>query len=137
MRPGIRCSKASAWITLITLWFACLAPTLALAFPDGNASQGYWTQLCTMNGSSNVWIDASADDGSSDSQQASQSLSGHCLFCSHATALGPPPADVALTQTTASTLLLPRSYFHAPRPLFSWAAHRTRGPPIAEFGIKA
>lgn len=129
MQPGLRRCKASAWLVLVALWFACLAPTLTLAFPAGNAGQGYWAQLCSMSGSRSVWVDADPADDASGSQQASADLSGHCLFCSHATALGPPPDELCLSQAAGPALLLPRSYYHAPRPLFSWAAHRTRGPP--------
>lgn len=129
MRSGTLAHRAGVWVALIALLFASLAPSASLAFADNTASKGYWAALCGMDGARSVWVDL--DDGlqTDDAGSSHSSAAGHCLFCHHLGGMAPPPDVVMLVHAADNRVLLPRQYYHAPKPLFAWSSRKSRAPP--------
>lgn len=77
----------TAWITILAVVLASLAPTLSRAL--GSAADVAWGPVCSADGAR--WLPNPADPG--EPAPAPANLFEHCPYCTlHLSALGLPPA---------------------------------------------
>jgi hypothetical protein len=109
-----------AWVLLLTLVVAALAPGLsrALAFAQGHLAP--WSVVCSTP----------ADPSGAPARDAVHLLE-HCAWCSlHGDQLAPPPLASAL-QHPLLRGAVPALFLQAPRRLPVWATAQARAPPAA------
>jgi len=127
MRMHVRSKRLSTWVAILALLMMALAPLMSQAFGAGSASG--WAEICSVYGSKWVKIDA----GTTDPQPtpASGHPLDHCPYCSlHASALGMPPAPIAVQAMGSTYREVPPAFLTAPRTLHAWRTAQPRGPPI-------
>lgn len=89
-------------------------------------------EVCSATGNKTavaVQLDFEQDKNSQDSQTASMQ---HCPYClTHADHVAVPHDMQPLTLISNLSYTLPELFYHAPRPLFAWAASQPRAPPLS------
>lgn len=122
-----------AWLAMLALGWAALAPAMAQAVVAASDDEG-WVQLCTTTGM--VWVQSggpAAADGSTPAAPASDDApTMNCPWCTlHGGAdTFVPPAPVALP-VPERLADMPPAFYRAPTTSFAWAAHPSRAPPVA------
>lgn len=120
--------RFAAWIACFAILLAALAPSISQAIHVKKGTE-IIGEICSMTGAKM----AKAEPGSpaSSSMPAEKALHfDHCPFClTHAGSFAVLPSAGFALPAVAGTQLLPSLYYHAPRPLFIWAAAHSRAPP--------
>jgi hypothetical protein len=116
--------QLAAWVALVALVLATLAPGIsrAMAYSSGDA----WAlgQVCSANAEPR-------DAGTGAPSREAAHLLEHCPFCAlHSDAIAPPPAPASGIDAPLLAHALPALFLHAPRPLHAWAAVQARAPPL-------
>jgi len=114
--------RLAAWVSLLALVLATLAPGIAraVAFAQGDATA--WGQICSTEGT------PSPEGGSSPAAH----MLDHCPFCSlHGDTLGLPPSLSAQHSAPQPAYALPALFLKAPRTLHAWASAQPRAPPLS------
>ena len=121
-------SRRTAWIALLAVFLAALAPSLAQAVrAAGTPGAERWLEVCTAAGLVVVpdGDSAPADDGRHASPQGP-----HCPFCTgHAPTLAPPPRASAFVAVASLPRVVPPRQVSRPSPDLAWPAARSRAPP--------
>ena len=113
------------WGTLIALVIATLAPSIAHALRHERGQFVPWQEICTSTGTMRLL--ALDDQG----QPAKAHAYEQCLTClAHHDVSAPPPAPVAVSQSTTEARFVARLFLHAPRTLHTWAVAQPRAPPL-------
>ncbi|MCK9380906.1 MAG: DUF2946 family protein [Sulfuritalea sp.] len=126
MTPARRPDRLTAWIAILAILLAALAPGVARALSASPQQALPWTEICTLGGIQRA-EGAAPLPGSGQHEGA---MLKHCLFClNHAShfALPPAPLDV-VPAIDASAESFPFS-FTAPSSRFIRAAAQPRAPP--------
>lgn len=123
-----------AWLAMLALGWAALAPAMAQAVVAASDDAG-WVQLCTTTGM--VWVQSdgpgAAADGATPVVPASDDASTmNCPWCTlHGGAdTFAPPSPVALPMPERLADM-PPAFYRAPTASFAWAAQHSRAPPVA------
>lgn len=118
--------RLAAWVTVVALVLATLAPGAARALSFVQSQIAPWTQVCSAD-------DSGRQPGPSGGHAGEvQHPLGHCPLCSlHGDDWTLPPAPAALGPVPALRQAVPALFLHAPRPLHAWTAPPPRGPPPA------
>jgi hypothetical protein len=118
--------RLSAWLAMLALGLAALAPTLAQAVV-ASSDRSDWVQVCSATGM--VWVQA--DHAAGDTQSAPAADMGmQCPWCSlHSPATG-LPLVLASGITAAAPVLLPGVLMAALVPVGVWIAAPARAPPF-------
>ena len=118
--------RLTAWLAMLALVLAALAPALAQAAVAGS-DRGDWVQICSATGM--VWVQA--DHAASDPENAPVADMGMpCPWCSlHSPATGLPPAP-ASGLALAAPESLGRDVTAAAPPVGMWIAAPARAPPL-------
>jgi len=115
-------------LALLALLAAALMPALGqvLARQQGRAET--WAEVCSTTGGKRL---VKLDLGTpTPAGMDGLAHAKHCPFClAHGGQVVLPPPEVASLPLDIAKPVLPPLYYHAPRPLYSWAATRSRGPP--------
>ena len=115
--------KITAWIALLAVFMILLAPPLSRAFSPERSTAGIWMEICSSFG------DSSQDAPHSGPFQAASSA--HCPYCLLHADLLSSPRNVAVVMTVFTVShFLPRLFYRAPQPLFSWIVAASRAPPV-------
>ena len=116
-----------ACIALFALLLGALAPALSHALSQpGNGKR--MVQVCTVAGMKMVALDDSSAKGKAGDSDLFPAE--RCAFCAtHGGAPAVPPSPILPFGLRGGADPLPSLYFHAPRPLFVWAAAHPRAPP--------
>ncbi|MBL8351429.1 MAG: DUF2946 domain-containing protein [Burkholderiaceae bacterium] len=110
-----------AWVMLVTLVMASLAPGLSRAASALQGDSAPWSVVCTATSGSDE-PQAPAD--------AARHLLAHCPLCAlHADGLGLPPPSPVLALPPASGQEVPAPMRVAPPLLPAWPAAQPRAPP--------
>lgn len=118
-------------------WFACLAillnslmPAVSHAMASGQGDS-LLLEVCSAAGNKTaiaIQLEFEQSNSSQDTQTASMQ---HCPYClaqaDNATMLHDTQPLVLIPNLSYS---LPELFYHAPRPLFAWAASQPRAPPF-------
>ena len=90
LRPSLSiCARQrfSRWLLALVVCWQALVMLMPVAQAKAAAGDGQWETVCTMQGSSNVWV--AGNDAESDTQAKSD---GHCPLCLMSqTGIAPPP----------------------------------------------
>ncbi len=113
--------RIASWIAAFAVLLAALAPALSHAMGSG------WVEVCTVQGSKWVQVDAGGDAGQTDPAHAFE----HCPYCSlHVPALAVPPVPPQPPLVLAPTDEFPLAFLAAPRTLHAWVNAQSRAPPF-------
>lgn len=118
--------RFTAWLAMLALVLAALAPTLAQAVVAGS-DRSDWVQICSATGM--VWVQA--DQAAGDMESAPLADMGmQCPWCSlHSPATGLPPA-LGSGVAAAAPASLPQAVTAAAPPVGVWIAAPARAPPF-------
>ena len=122
--------RFTAWLTVLVLAFATLAPTLAQAVVV-SSDRGGWVQVCSASGMFWVQTDVAGLDGPSPASEGSPmaDMGLQCLWCQlHSPAAGLPTALASLALAAAPEQL-PGDVMAVPPPADVWIAAPARAPP--------
>jgi len=120
--------RVTAWIASFAILLAALAPSISHAVAAAKNAPNGWAEICTVTGAKLVKLDHTS---SQHAPTHKMSHFEHCPFClSHAVNLGMPPDATIAIPLLEGTHVLPPLFYHAPRPLFAWAAAQPRAPPF-------
>lgn len=113
---------------MFAILLGALAPTLSHALSQpGNGKR--MVQVCTVAGMKMVAVDDAARQGKTD--DASLFPAERCPFCAtHAHLPALPSSPLPPFAPIDGSESFPSLFFHAPRPLFVWAAAQPRAPPL-------
>jgi hypothetical protein len=132
-----RTRRLAAWIAIVAMALAALAPTVSRALARGSASPVFWTEVCTASGKQWINLDTAAITGATGSTQAAgpdgsepaHNPLDHCPFCLlSAERLGPAPDAAARFFVPGDPVAPVIGLLPAFRSLTPLAAH-ARGPP--------
>lgn len=77
----------SRWLLVLVVCWQALVMFMPVAQAKAAAGDGSWETICTMQGSSQVWVAGDDDDQDTQAQP-----SGHCPLCLMSqTGIAPPP----------------------------------------------
>lgn len=122
--------RFAAWLAMVAMLLAALAPTIAQARIAGG-DRADWLEICTTTGM--VWVKVDADQPvqKADAQPAGADASPHCPWCTlHGGASGLPPV-VAVPVLPLPLAELPPAFYRAPLTDTVWATARSRAPPLS------
>jgi Protein of unknown function (DUF2946) len=120
-----------ARLILLSLLFSALAPSAAQIAAGRDEPSSIWVQLCSASGVKFVKIQFSGETEPAQPLESSHSTAKHCPWCLfQADLAGGLPAASYRLPSIAQLALLPRLFFQSRTPLFSWAAVRSRAPPL-------
>lgn len=117
------------WIAMLAVLFSALAPAVSHALAAGDSTSS-WGEICSVNGARPTSL--SAGTPQKPVKDALQHHIEHCPFCAtHGASFALLPPVALPFAVIGGHDLFPSLYYHAPAPLFSWAAAQPRGPPAA------
>lgn len=121
--------RLAAWIACFAILLAVLAPSISQAVHIKKGAEPIG-EICSMTGSKMVKAETGSGSPTS-SMPAEKGLHfDHCPFCfTHAGSFVILPSEGFALPAETGTQLMPSLYYHAPRPLFIWAAAHSRAPP--------
>jgi hypothetical protein len=111
---------------LLALAFQAVAPAMSIARAAALGETIVYTEVCTAQGIQRV---ALGDGGASPAETASMKDNSCPLCTSHANCLALLSSRKSQPAPSCAAQLVPNLFFHAPDPLFAWAAHPPRAPP--------
>lgn len=123
--------RLAAWIACLAILLNALAPAISHAFGTQRGEQALLGAVCTTDrsGLARALLAAAAADENGGGNL--QGMNASCPYCAtHAGAFLPPAAPVVRLPVDGLRHSPPPLFLDAPRPLFAWAATRSRGPPI-------
>jgi hypothetical protein len=125
----LRTRRCTAWIAMLALLLAALAPSFAQAravgmWKAGGQLGGVWAEVCGPGGGKMVRL------GDAPTQPADGALHlEHCPFCALDMPPAVLPAQVAAFAPSALPAPRPFLFYHASRPLYAWTRAQPRAPP--------
>lgn len=119
----------TAWIASLAILMAAFAPLISHAMSHTESASSGWVEADT-----HCDTEMSKEDGKQDPMSPSPSEKGahfkHCPLCfTHGQPALPFPIAGFILPVVSGKQPQPRLYYHSPRPLFIWAATRSRAPP--------
>jgi type II secretory pathway pseudopilin PulG len=115
-----------AWIALLGILFAALAPTLSHAVVPAVAAAAE-VQICTANGMIAIAVDGG---GPVKGLPAPDHMLKHCPYCiAHGGAPGLPPVQAFVLPVLRQTTSHPSLFYRSAAPLFAWTIANPRAPP--------
>ena len=118
--------RFTAWLAVLALLLAALAPTLAQAVV-ATSDRSDWVQICSASGM--VWIKAESSAAGTESAPLAD-MGMQCPWClTHSPATGLPPA-VASGATPTVAVPIPGHFMTAEPPVGVWTAAPARAPPL-------
>lgn len=130
MKLARRANCFTAWIAILAVLLAALAPSLARALSPLPQEAMPWSEICTMGGTQTMVAPGTDPESDSGSGSGQGMLSPHCPFClTHHNLLLPPlPTSGFLPVTDKLTeFFLPANV--SPPPRFTGIAAEPRAPP--------
>lgn len=117
-----------ASLAATALLLAALLPALSSWWIAVRTAQSPWLVICSVHNPLAAISSRATDTNPADTPLDAEARCPLCL--SHACADLPPLQRMNALFTLAASTIVPVLFLHAPRPLFSWAAVRSRGPPV-------
>jgi hypothetical protein len=84
--PTISRQRLSRWLLVLVICWQAMIGFMPVAQAKAAAGEGGWETVCTMQGSSQVWV-AGDSDAETDTQA---STGGHCPLCVMSQTCAPP-----------------------------------------------
>jgi Protein of unknown function (DUF2946) len=132
--------QLTAWLATLALLLGGLLPVLSHAVVSAPANGQGWVEVCTVSGM--AWVKPAVADTNAANVEGGAPLAhsmpgspltmDRCEWCAAHNPLAGVPllASPLAAPLEFGSCVLPR-FFHAPRPLFVWAAARSRAPPVS------
>lgn len=132
MHPYRQNRRIIAWLACLAVLLNSLAPAMSHALAAAHGKAIPWAQICSTSGIKFIPL-AFYQTTNTDKEQNDDSnpmAMDHCAYClSHAGSFA-ITTDVKLALTPINlSYFLPYLFYHAPRPLFTWASSNPRAPP--------
>ena len=106
------------------------APAISHAMAEKSGSTSILLEICSAAGNKSVLVTELDLEKRSDSQDSNQAPMQHCPYClTHAESFAVMHALQPVIALPDLSYSLPELFYHAPRPLFAWAATQPRAPP--------
>jgi hypothetical protein len=115
-----------AWLALAATLAAALLPSIAHALSSDRVENIMRAEICAPSGMR--YDMAAGEDGKAPGKQA-----GHmddCPYCRLPADIPVLPGTELAFAPSPTATALPFLFYHAPTPLFTWAAAKPRGPPF-------
>ena len=92
LRPNTAArQRFSRWLLVLVVCWQAMLMGMPLAQAKAVAGGGQWESICTLQGSSQVWVAGSDVDGDADGEPQAQA-GGHCPLCLMSqSGIAPPP----------------------------------------------
>ncbi|NJD35619.1 MAG: DUF2946 domain-containing protein [Betaproteobacteria bacterium] len=120
-------SRFTAWIAILAVLLAALAPGISQAFASSQAQATPWIEICTSAGTQ-LRLDPAPTGGSGEHEGK---LSAHCPFClNHAGHFGLPATPLEFSLPLDAGAALPRCSFASSGPLHACTSPPSRAPPV-------
>ncbi|MCF8199574.1 MAG: DUF2946 family protein [Sulfuritalea sp.] len=132
MKLARRANCFTAWIAILAVLLAALAPTMARALSPLPQSAMPWSEICTLSGTQTMAEPGSDSVSGSGSGSGQGMLAPHCPFClTHYTPLLLPSSacDIPPAAGKHTEFFLPAVI--SPPPRFTGIAAEPRAPPAA------
>lgn len=128
MRRAFHHRKLVAWLGILAVLVAALAPSASRALANNRGLPAALMALCTAQGIKVV------DTGDARGKQApaehQRSRLEHCPLCLlQAAGAAPLPATTPIVAPPSGEPVAPAAFLFAARPQFAWGPIRARGPP--------
>ena len=128
MRSAFVHRKTVAWLGILAVLVAALAPTASRALVSNRVLPAALMALCTAQGIKVV--DAGGARGKQAPIEHQRSRLEHCPLCLlQAAGAAPLPAMAPVIAPPQGEPLTPSAFLFAARPQFAWGPTRARGPP--------
>ena len=124
-----------AWLGCLAVLLNTLAPAISHAMASGQDNT-LLLEVCSATGNKTaiaIQLDFAQLPGKmQDNQDSHAAPMQHCPYClTHVAYLAVLHDKAPLALVTNLSYSLPELFYHAPRPLFAWAASQPRAPPIS------
>ena len=127
MSSNLRQQRLVALVAALALLLAALLPALSSARMAVRTAQSPWLVICSVHNP----LSSAASRTASDPDSSSGAQTVRCPMCLAQTPVAmPTPTASAWLTVSALSQAVPALFLSAPRPLFSWAPVRSRGPPV-------
>ncbi len=127
MKPPSLRHRRTAWVTLVTLVLATLAPAVTHSVSRARAAAAPWDEVCTTRANGHT----SGQKGVGGSGPVAPQ-GHHCAFCGpHGGGLGLPPALAGSVDAPALSQALALRTLLAPSVQAAWSSAQPRAPPRA------
>lgn len=120
----------SVWIACFAILLNALAPSISHAFTAAQGQPPALIEICSVAGTRYIAPGADANVSAPVDKNHVAEAAAHCPFCqTHAGSDALPPPLMPDFHPAALQGTMPRLFYQAPQPLFSWSAAKPRGPP--------
>ena len=127
MSLSFRQQRLVALVAALALLLAALLPALSSARMAVRTAQSPWLVICSVHNP----LSSAATRTASDPQSSPGAEAARCPMClAQAPVALPTPTASNWLMASALSQAVPALFLSAPRPLFSWAPARSRGPPV-------
>jgi hypothetical protein len=128
-------SRFTVFIACLAMLLNMLAPAVSHAMASGQGDS-LLLEVCSAAGNKTaiaIQLNFEEPLGTTQNNPDSQAAPmQHCPYClTHAGTFALPPATQLLALIPNLSYSLPELFYHAPRPLFAWAASQPRAPPFS------
>ncbi|HEU4707694.1 MAG TPA: DUF2946 domain-containing protein, partial [Methylophilaceae bacterium] len=123
MKPSGRHSRLIAWVACIAILLNALAPAITHAMASARGDISLLQEVCSAAGNkSPIVLHLGIKKPSNDKDSKSAPMQ-HCPYCyTHAGSFGMVTGFPPLAASPDLAYSAPELFYHAPRPLFVWAA---------------
>lgn len=123
--------RLTAWLAVLAVLWGCLLPVVSHAVAAHHVGDKGWVEVCTATGM--AWVnsaDASVTADTDYPRGGTGVVMTGCDWCAtHNPLTGLPTLAQPMVAPLSYGADAPAAFFHAPRPLFVWAAAQSRAPP--------
>jgi len=125
-------SRLIAFIAILAMLFGALAPAISHAMASAQGKTSILMEICSANGNKSLLATELDIEKPADSTDSKTAPMQHCFYCvSHGGSFALLSDIPPLVIHPDLSYSLPALFYHAPHPLFAWAASNPRAPPIA------
>ena len=123
-------NRLIAWVACIAILLNALAPAISHAMAASRGDSAIWQEVCSAAGNKTpVALDLGIKKPGNDKDSKSAPMQ-HCPYCyTHAGSFGLMTTFATVVAAPDIAYSVPELFYHAPRPLFVWAASSPRAPP--------
>ena len=124
--PRVRLQRA-AWIALLAMLMAALAPAMSQLLQRGSSTA--WVEICRAGGGT-AWVAVGDLQTNQTPSKGQPHLLDHCPYCSlQAHALPHVPALLSVFAAPLPDFREPAAFLHAPHTAHAWRPAQSRAPP--------
>lgn len=123
-------NRLIAWIACLAMLLNALAPAVSHAMASAQGNTSLLQEVCSAAGNKTPIVLDLGIKKPANSNGSKSAPMQHCPYCcTHAGAFGLAAGHTSAIATPNLSYSVPELFYHAPRPLFVWAASSPRAPP--------